>query len=102
MGCGAVWSEGIGSESSPRDHGGHDSQQHVDDDIWEFTSAGVGDDRADHDDAQPGGCDWGEDRRNMDQRGHDQPDGAQKFGEAERLEQRGGKVVDPAAKSSSY
>jgi hypothetical protein len=38
----------------------------------------------------------------MDQRGHDQPDGAQKFGEAERLEQRGGKVVDPAAKSSSY
>jgi DoxX-like family len=35
----------------------------------------------------------------VDQRGHDQPDGAEQFGEAERLEPRGGKIVDPAAES---
>jgi hypothetical protein len=35
----------------------------------------------------------------VDQRGHDQTDGAEQFGEAERFEQRGGKIVDPAAES---
>jgi hypothetical protein len=36
---------------------------------------------------------------NVDHRGQDQPDGAEQFGEAERLEQPSGKVVDPAAES---